>query len=102
VTAMSWLIAIAATLAVLIPLVVVRLRCANRKLNAILAEHHERMDRCPCQAIQDDDEIRHRAACPVSESWGSVETSHQGRAAVIRRHRVANDDSARLPYVPRR
>ena len=62
VTAMSWLIAIAAMLAVLIPLVVVRLQCANRKLNAILTEHHERMDRLPRQAIQDDDEISHRAA----------------------------------------
>jgi hypothetical protein len=42
--------------------VAVQLRCANRKLNAIFAKHHERMDRLPRQAIQDDDEIRHQAA----------------------------------------
>jgi hypothetical protein len=40
---MSWQILVAAIVAVLIPVVVIRLRHANRTLQAILAEHHERM-----------------------------------------------------------
>ncbi|HEX4703580.1 MAG TPA: hypothetical protein VH352_15740 [Pseudonocardiaceae bacterium] len=40
---MSWQILAAAVLAVLIPVVVIRLRHANRTVNTILAEHHERM-----------------------------------------------------------
>jgi hypothetical protein len=41
---MSWLIVIAATLAILIPLMATRLRRAQGMLNAILADHHERME----------------------------------------------------------
>jgi hypothetical protein len=42
--AMSWLIVIAATLAILIPLIATRLRRAQDTLHAILADHYERME----------------------------------------------------------
>jgi hypothetical protein len=41
---MIWLILGAALLAVVATVAVIRLRHAQRTLNAILAEHHERMD----------------------------------------------------------
>jgi hypothetical protein len=39
--AMSWLIVIAATLAILIPLMATRLRRVQGMLNVILADHHD-------------------------------------------------------------
>jgi hypothetical protein len=41
---MSWLIVTAATLAILIPLMATRPRSAQGMLNAILADHHGRME----------------------------------------------------------